>query len=220
MEPIELTLLNNLSLAWALVWNVLVEIKLLHTIQMSHWLLHCVDLFWIAKEGILIFCVKIHDCMLNICWVENPLEGFKLFYIHLDLFDPLSHLFELINLLLHLFASEEGNFGNNTHDLRWKIILQIDNSVIYFFVASDPITCFPYLLLKGVVFEVLDSRMPKVVHFVRIWSGHTVVENPEFGTRSCRDESGGHDDLIGDNVSWNKVQKDVLEVKTSCHTES
>jgi hypothetical protein len=26
--------------------------------------------------------------------------------------------------------------------------------------------------------------------------------------------------LIGDNVSWNKVQKDVLEVKTSCHTES
>ena len=35
MEPVELALLNNLSLARAFVWNILVEIELLHTIQVS-----------------------------------------------------------------------------------------------------------------------------------------------------------------------------------------
>ena len=45
-------LLHNLPQARALIWNILTEIKLLHTIKMRHTFLHCVNLLGITEENI------------------------------------------------------------------------------------------------------------------------------------------------------------------------
>ena len=89
--------------------------------------------------------------------VKNPLVSFELFYIILNIFNSLSHTFELGDLFLHLLASDERNLRNNTHNLGREIILQVDYRVVKLFIASDPKACFPNLLLERVVFEILDA---------------------------------------------------------------
>jgi hypothetical protein len=84
------------------------------------------------------------------------LPSFELFYIILNILDSLPHIFELFDLLLHLFASNKRNLSQKAHNLGREIILQVDDGLVEFFVTSDPKACFSNLLLKRIVFKVLN----------------------------------------------------------------
>ncbi len=94
--------------------------------------------------------------LLDVSGVEDPLVGFELFNIILNIFDSLPHVFELFYLLLHLLATYERNLSEKAHDLSGQIILQVDLGFVEFFVPGHPTTCFSNLLLEGIIFKVLD----------------------------------------------------------------
>ena len=152
-----MVLLDDLSLPRVFVWHILVKVILLHSVQVFFTFQHRIHLLWIAEEDVLILKVHLHQNFLHICCVKNPLNILKRTNIILYTLYSFSHVFELLNLLLHLLASYEGNFCNYSQNLSRQIILQVNHSLLQLFISDKPKARVANLLLIWIVFKVLNT---------------------------------------------------------------